>query len=61
MIIPVDLPAILLECVLHSSDPFKLGLAGRWFAASALVAVPTSTRVSVRMLDADKGFSRTSS
>lgn len=58
VIIPVDLPAILLECILHSPDPFKLGLVGRWFAASALVAVPTSTRVSVRMLDTDMGFSR---
>lgn len=55
VIIPVDLPAILLERILHSPDPFKLGLVGRWFAASALVAVPTSTRVRVRMLDTDKG------
>ena len=55
VIIPVDLPAILLEHILHSPDPFKLGLVGRWFAVSALVAVPTSTRVRVKMLDTDKG------
>lgn len=35
VIIPVDRPAILLECIQHPPDPFKLGLVGRWFAAPA--------------------------
>lgn len=54
MIIPVDLPTILLECILRSPNPFKFGLVGRWFAASALVAVLKSARVSLEMFDTDK-------
>lgn len=55
VIIPVDLPAILLERILGSLDPFKLGLMGRRFTAPALVAVLTSARVSMEMLDTNDG------
>ena len=55
VIISVNLPAILLECILRSPNPFKLGLVGRWFAASARLLYFKPARVRVKMLDTDKG------